>query len=75
MKKKNIFLFLIVTIMFSIVLTILTIIQPAHTYGYLLGMVAFFGTITIICVVISIGIYLTVRNIKRNKEHQTQTEN
>ena len=67
MKKKEIFFFLIVTIMFSTVLTILTITQPAHAYGYLLGMVAFFGTIAIICVVISIGIYLTVRNIKRNK--------
>lgn len=67
MKKKKIFLFLIVTIMFSIVLTVLTIIQPVQAYGYLLGMVAFFGTIAIICVVISIGIYLTVRNIKRNK--------
>ena len=76
MKKKKIFLFLIVIIMFAIVLTIFTrSIQPTHAYGYLLGMVAFFGTIAIICVVISIGIYLNVRKRKRNKEHQTQTEN
>ena len=67
MRKKKIFLFLIFTITFSIVLTVLTNIQPVQAYGYPLGMVAFFGSIAIICVVLSIGIYLTARNIKRNK--------